>query len=78
MPIPSQLNPQVINQTKALMQQMRNAGSPQAMINNLIENNPQLSMLAQGRHGNWEGVARSMAQQRGIDINQLISQLQGG
>lgn len=62
------------------MAQVKNAQDPQAMLAQLLQNNPNTaaisSMLKGG--GSLESIARQMAQQRGVDINQLIKQLQGG
>lgn len=73
-----QLN-QSIEQVKGMMQQVKNAQNPQAMLAQMLQNNPNTSMIANmlSNNGNLEEVARQMAQARGIDINQLIKQLGG-
>ena len=62
-----------------MMQQVKNAQNPQAMLAQMLQNNPNTSMIANmlSNNGNLEEVARQMAQARGIDINQLIKQLGG-
>lgn len=69
-----------IDGVRALMQQYKNNPDPQSMITNLLQQNPQLGAISgMLRNGNsLEGIARQMAQTRGIDISQLINQLQGG
>lgn len=59
------------------MQQFKGMNNPEAAIMGLLQQNPQLSQVASMvRNGNsLEGIARQMAQEKGIDINQLISQL---
>ena len=79
-PQQSQLN-QSIEQVRGMMQQIQNAQNPQAMLAQLLQNNPNTAMISnllKNSGGNLETVAREMARARGIDINQLISQLQGG
>ena len=50
------------------------------MLAQMLYNNPNTAaisgMLQSG--GSLENIARSMAQQQNVDINQLINQLQGG
>ena len=62
-----------------MMHMVQMAQNPQAELANLIRNNPNSaaisSMLQNGN--SLEQIARNMAQQNGIDINNLINQLQG-
>lgn len=78
-PSQTQLN-QSIEQVRGMMQQIQNAQDSQAMLAQMLSNNPNTPMIANMiNNGNsLESIARSMAQMRGIDINQLIRQLQGG
>lgn len=58
---------------------LASGGDPKLVLQNLISNNPQMSQvstLLQAYNGNYEQVVRAMAQQRGIDVNQLISTYQ--
>ena len=71
--LPQQNN---ILQTKQLMEQLKNIQNPNAILANIINQNPMLRMAF--KNGNLEQTARAMAQAQGIDINQLIKQLQGG
>ena len=63
-----------------MMQTIQNARNPQAELSNFIQNNPNsaaiASMLRNG--GSLESIARNMAQQCGIDINDLINQISSG
>ena len=61
------------------MQQVKNAPNQQAMMVQLLQSNPQISNLAAMlKNNSIEDIARKMAQTQGIDIEKLISQLQGG
>ena len=62
------------------MRQVKNAQDPQAVLAQIIENNPNSAFIANALHngGSLEGIARSIAQTKGIDINQLLHQLTGG
>lgn len=61
------------------MQQIQNSPNQQAMLAQLLQNNPNTAAIANMlNNGNsLEGIARSMAQAKGIDIMQLIKQLGG-
>lgn len=69
-----------IEAVRGMMQQVKYSQNPQAMLAQLLQNNPNTAAIAGmlKNNGNLEQVARQMAQERGIDINQLIRQLQGG
>jgi len=71
---------QSIEQVRGLMQQVKNAQNPQAMLAQLLQNNPNVPAIANmlRNNGSLESIARQMAQAQNIDINQLINQLQGG
>ena len=74
-----QLN-ESIERTRAIMQGMKNLGNQEAVIANLLQQYPQLGFLSNAiRNGNsLEAVAQQIANTKGYDINQIISQLQGG
>ncbi len=59
------------------MAQVKNAPNPQALLAQILQNNPNTSSIYTllQSNGNLEQVARQMAQMGKIDINQLISQL---
>lgn len=66
------INPQI----KQMMGLLR-AGNPNMILQQLIQNNPQLSNIAQMCQGkNPQQVFYSLCQQRGIDPNTILSQLQ--
>lgn len=72
-PQPQQLNN--IDQVKNLMNTVRMSANPQQYLVNIINQNPMLaSMLKNGN--NLQAMAQQMAQARGIDLNQLIADLQ--
>ena len=72
-PQPQQLNN--IDQVKNLMNAMRMSANPQQYLANMINQNPMLaSMLKSGN--NLQAMAQQMAQAKGIDLNQLIADLQ--
>lgn len=50
--------------------QMANGGNPRSILQNLVSQNPQLSGIL---NGNPEQMVRMIAQQRGLDVNNLIS-----
>ena len=62
------------------MQSLSSAQDKQAMLAQMLQNNPNTAALANMLKGggSLESIARQMAQTNGIDINQLINQLQGG
>lgn len=55
---------------------MQNAPNPQAALQQLVMSNPYLANLINLSNGNLEQAARSLASQRGIDINTLLQELQ--
>lgn len=63
-----------IEQIRYLMNTIQSSGNPQAMMNNLFGKNPQLAALA--KQPNLKTIAEQMAREKGIDLNQLIQQLQ--
>lgn len=69
-----------IEETRALMQQVQNAQNPEMALARALQNNPNTPLIANmlKSNGNLEALARMMANTKGIDIMQLINQLQGG
>jgi hypothetical protein len=69
-----------IAQIRELMQQIRNSSNPKALLTQFLQNNPNTAAISSmlKNNGSLESIAREMAQVRGIDINELIKQLQGG
>ena len=67
--------PQIIQ----LAQLMRNGGNPQAMINMLAQQYPEMGMLLQMSNGNpqnMEQLCKNLCQQRGLDFNNIYQQAQ--
>jgi hypothetical protein len=62
-----------------LVQAMNSGGNPMALLQQMAPQNPQAFQALQMMQGKnpqqLEQMARSMAQERGIDINQMIRQL---
>ena len=82
-PILTQLNQPVSNnqslnlpiqQIKDLMNQVKMSSNQQAMIQNLLNQNPNLRLLLSG--GSLQSIAQELARQKGVDLNELIRQLQ--
>ena len=63
-----------------MMQAVKTAENPQLALANMLNNNPNTAYISQMlRNGNnLEGIARMMAQQKGVDINDVIRQLSVG
>ena len=72
--VPMQNNPLM-----ALVQAMNSGGNPMALLQQRAPQNPQAFQALQMMQGKnpqqLEQMARSMAQERGIDLNQMIRQL---
>lgn len=62
------------------MEQLQATPNMEAALMNLLKQNPQLGNIAtMVRNGqSLEGIAKSMAQAGGYDINEIIKGLQGG
>lgn len=60
------------------MNQVKSAANPQQMLQSIVANNPQLQTFMNLAHNNGvslEQVARMLAQQKGVDINTIINEL---
>lgn len=66
-------NNNVINNLNMLLNMGQN---PQQIVQNAIARNPQLQQTFSQYNGNLKGVVMQLAQQQGIDINQLINYIQ--
>ena len=70
-------NPQ-IKQLKAAMSQVQSCPNPQAMLQNIISQNPNLSAIinmARGKGMSMEQLGRMLAQQRGVNYDELLDAL---
>ena len=75
-------NPQTnsqIQQVKNLMYQIKNSQNPQMMLQNIIMQNPNMQgilSLMRANNASPQQIAQLLAQQKGIDLNSLIKELQ--
>ena len=72
-----QLNPMLgrLQQAKQMLLAMQNAGNPQAMMSQLIRQNPQIGKLINDAGGDPQKAFYSLCEQRGVDPNQIINAL---
>ena len=67
-----------LGQIKNMMQMVRSAGNPQAMLSQMMQNNPQMRevmSLVQQYGGDPQKAFYAIAQQKGIDPESILSQL---
>lgn len=75
----SPVNPQMIQQLKNIMNQIQASKNPQLALQNMLMQNPNLNLINNLLHlnnGNLQQTAQFIAQQRNIDLNSLIQELQ--
>lgn len=75
----SPVNPQMIQQLKTIMNQIQSSKNPQLALQNMLMQNPNLNLINNLLHlnnGNLQQTAQFIAQQRNIDLNSLIQELQ--
>lgn len=73
-----QTNPQ-IQQIKNLMYQVKNSQNPQMILQNIIMQNPNMQNvlnLMRLNNASPQQIAQLLAQQKGVDLNNLIMELQ--
>lgn len=58
------------------MLMQRGGNNPQAMAQQILQQNPQFAKAIQGQ--NPQKLAEQIMKQRGVDINQVMSMLNGG
>ena len=78
MPVVNQNLMNNVNQVKSLMAMVQNSQNPQAMLSNLMAQNPQVQNTMQTISqygGNAQRAFYETCRQRGIDPNQIISML---
>lgn len=66
---------------RMMMQQLQMASNKEAMLKQMIQDNPQFAQIAAMMKTNpngLEGVARQMARYNGINLSELMNKLQGG
>ena len=69
-----------IGQIKQMMQMVRSAGNPQAMVQNMAQNNPQMKQAIDFIKQNGNAPKRAfyaLAQQKGVDPDEILRTLQG-
>lgn len=67
-----------LGQIRNMMNMVRNAGNPQAVLNQMIQNNPQMRSvmdLVKQSGGDPKKAFYDLAQQRGVDPNQILDML---
>ena len=67
-----------LGQIKQMMSMVKSAGNPQAMLNQMMQNNPQMRQvmdLINQHGGDAKKAFYSLAEQRGIDPNQILNML---
>lgn len=67
-----------LQQIKQMMGMVRNAGNPQAMLAQMMQNNPQMRQVADlvRQYGNDpEKAFYALAQQKGVDPNEILNML---
>lgn len=70
--------PNNLGQVKNLMNMVRGSANPQAMLNQLMQTNPQLKGvmdMVQKSGGNPKTAFYELAKQKGVDPNQILNML---
>lgn len=76
------MNPGVQNlgQIRNMVNLIKNAGNPQALLNNMISQNPQMKQAIQyvnDNGGNPKAAFEKLAKEKGIDPNEIQKIIQG-
>ncbi len=71
-----QLN-QSIEYVRNIMRSLRGVPNAQQVLMQALQNNPNMQPILTilNSNGNWENLAKQMAQQQGIDPNNLVQEL---
>lgn len=78
-PMMQMLNQPNLGSVRGMLNAIRSAGNPQMMLNQLASQNPMLSQALQyvrQNGGNAQAAFYKLAQERGVDPNTILSQLQ--
>ena len=72
-----QVNPQALASVKRMMKTLQGVNNPEQAIQNLTQQNPQISGIMQMANGagSLKNLFYQTAKQKGIDPNAIISQL---
>jgi len=75
----SQLNPTrpLPANIKQMAQMLKGMNNPQAMIQQMANQNPQLKAVLQASNGNYEKAFRDMAKQMNVNPDEIIGMLKG-
>ena len=74
-PMLSQLNRGNLSQIKQAWGLLKNAGNPQAMLQQMMNNNPQIQQLVNAAGGDPKAAFYKLAEQKGVDPNEIINAL---
>lgn len=74
-----QLNPtrQLPTNITNMIKQFKSMSNPQAMVQQMLQKNPQVNSLLQAANGNYEKAFRDLAQKMNVDADEFIKELQG-
>lgn len=70
--------PNNLSQIKNMMNMIRNSNNPQAMLNNMLSQNPQMQQVMNyinQNGGNAQQAFYKMAQEKGINPNEILNLL---
>ena len=73
------MNPQMIQQIKGVMNQIKMAQNPQLALNQILMNNPNINSimeLIKNNGGNLQTAFYNLAKQKGIDPQVVLNELQ--
>lgn len=73
------MNPQMIQQIKGIMNQIKMAQNPQLALNQILMNNPNINSiigLIKNNGGNLQTAFYNLAKQKGIDPQVILNELQ--
>ena len=73
-PLYQQLNPKtpIPNNIRQMIQNFKALRNPQTMVQNMLNNNPQVKSLLQAANGNPEKAFRDLAKQMNVDADEFI------
>ena len=73
-----QLNPtrQLPTNVKNMIRQFKSMSNPQAMVQQMLQKNPQVNSILQASNGNYEKAFRDMARKMNVDADEFIRALQ--
>ena len=67
-----------LGQIRQMMLMLKSAGDPQAMLTQMMQNNPQIGQVMQfvRQYGDPQKAFYAACQQRGVDPNEILKMLQ--